>query len=689
MSVQLLYKTLINNEGQYSIWPAEEKNAYGWKDAGFEGTLEECLKEIGSVWQDMRPLSLRQQKPANEDETLNVGAISNGSEHLEEESSWNGSVKPLTPPSCIHQLFERHARTAPDSYALTYNGRHMTYRQLDEEAEALANRLAQFQIGPDSVVMVLAERSFELVISLLAILKAGGCYLSLETTIPQARLDFIIGDADPRLIITQHKFKEHFTDQTVPMLLLDDKEVFVGHASPRIEVEANPEHLAYISYTSGSTGTPKGVCVPHRAVARLVNNPKDFFFSSEDVFLLISPVAFDASTLEIWAPLTNGGRLVIYDCGMIQPDLLADTIQREGITTLWLTAGLFQVMVNSYLDAFAGLKHVIAGGDVISPVHLELLLKAHPHLMFTNGYGPTENTTFSTCWTTNQMTSHSTVPIGSPINGTWVMICDSNLNPSPVGQEGELYVAGTGLARGYLNNPVETASRFIPNPWSKTPGARMLRTGDLARWLEDGSIEFIGRADRQVKIQGYRVEPDEIELAVIKHADVQAAVVTAQEDGFGNKRLLAYVVLRDSITSESESLAGLHAYLSRQLPPYMIPWAIMPIAEMPLTPNGKVDRNQLPAAVRSPRRLNTPYTAPRNSVESALARLWGETLAVEPVGIHDNFFSIGGDSLTLSELIVRMESMLGTAISARFLYLKPTIAELAVMIEDSKRAVKG
>ncbi|MFB6366764.1 amino acid adenylation domain-containing protein [Paenibacillus elgii] len=688
MAVQLRYKTLKNSEGQYSIWPAGEDNAFGWQNAGFEGTIEECLEEIGHVWKDMRPLSL-QQHLSEPSEPMIAAALHADSGHWIPEQSWSGSVKPLTPPSCIHHLFERHAQATPDAVALTYDSKHMTYREVDEAAEALANRLAQFKVGPDRIVMVLAERSFELVISLLGILKAGGCYLSLETTTPQARLDFILEDAAPCLVITQHSYRERFADQSVPVLLLDREKEALALAPQRGKVEVTPEHLAYISYTSGSTGTPKGVCVPHRAVARLVDNPKDFSFTPEDVFLLISPVAFDASTFEIWAPLTNGGRLVIYDCGMIRLDLLSATIQSEGVTTLWLTAGLFQVMVNSYLDAFKGLKHVLAGGDVISPAHLERLLAAHPHLMFTNGYGPTENTTFSTCWTTSAMTSHPTVPIGSPINGTWAMICDSNLNPVPAGQEGELVVAGAGLARGYLNNPAETAKRFIPNPWSEAPGARMLRTGDLARWLEDGSVEFIGRADRQVKIQGYRVEPDEIETVITKYTDIQAAVVTTQEDGFGNKRLLAYVVTKGSKADESEIVTALHAYLCRHLPPYMIPWAMMPIAEMPLTSNGKVDRNQLPAAVRSPRRLSTPYAAPRNAMESVLARLWGETLSVEPVGIHDDFFSIGGDSLKLSELIVNMESMLDTAIPARFFYLKPTVAELAAMIEDSKRVAKG
>ncbi|WP_270168120.1 amino acid adenylation domain-containing protein [Paenibacillus sp. SYP-B4298] len=683
----LRYKTVKNSEGHYSVWPAEKPNAFGWESAGIEGTLEECLKEIAAVWKDVRAMGKRSSVSAAEPApTSNIPASLEPWAH---DRSWNGSVVPVHPPACIHHLFERHARLHPDRVALTYDSQHMTYRELDEAAEALANRLAQLQVAPDSVVTVLVERSLELVISLLAILKAGGCYLSLETTVPQARLDFILEDASPCLVITQRCFSERFENHSLPVLLLDeDKQTFAA-APQRRRVEAMPENLIYISYTSGSTGTPKGVCVPHRAVARLVDNTKDFSFTPEDVFLLISPVAFDASTLEIWAPLTNGGRLVIYNCGTLRPDTLSETIQSEGITTVWLTAGLFQLMVNSYLDAFKGVKHVLAGGDIISPAHLERLLTVHPHLTFTNGYGPTENTTFSTCWTTTTMTTHPTVPIGSPINGTWAMICDGDHNPVLPGQEGELYVAGAGLARGYLNNPTETASRFVPNPWSDTPGARMFRTGDLVRWLEDGRMEFIGRSDRQIKIQGYRVEPDEIEAVIVKHADIQTAVVTTQEDSFGNKRLLAYVITTGSVDEEQETVARLHAELLRHLPPYMVPWAIMPLQEMPLTPNGKVDRKQLPAATRAPRRLGTPFTAPRNAMESKICALWGEKLAIEPIGIHDNFFSLGGDSLILSELIVTMEDVTETVISARSIYLKPTVAEIAAMIEESRQIVQG
>lgn len=693
MSIHLPYITLINHEGQYSIWSTEKNLPHGWIRTGFEGTMEQCMEQIESVWTNMQPAHLRAAPILNSslfssEDNINhdfiskteiwpvpAGKVSSGCESSE--------MKPI----CIHEQFEYVAKATPDKIALTYHSLNMTYQEVNEAAEQLANRLVQLGVKPDSIVCVLADRSFELIISLLAILKAGGCYLCLEPNIPDTRLAFILDDASPCLVITQNQFVERLADYSIPLVVFEKEQR--ASAPSRGIISVTPEHMAYISYTSGSTGTPKGVCIPHRAIARLVLNDTDFSFTANDVFMLVSPVAFDASTLEIWCCLGKGARLVIYDSGIVRPDLLSETIIENGVTVVWLTAGLFQLMVNMYLPTFQNVRHVLAGGDVISVPHLELLLHTHPHLQFTNGYGPTENTTFSTCWTTSIMTEHATVPIGIPINGTWLIICDDNLCPVDIGQEGELYVAGAGLARGYLNRPAETAIKFIANPWSKHPGARMLKTGDRVRQYPDGTIEFVGRVDRQIKIQGYRVEPDEIEQVIMQYQSIQVAVVMPQQDPHGNKRLIAYVKFDQTEEVETEILTNVYTYLRENLPAYMVPWVITALNEMPLTANGKIDRYQLPVAKRSPRRLQTAYVAPRNRLESTLASLWGEKLSVEPVGIHDNFFSIGGDSLVLSELIIAMEQMLDVAIPARFLYLKPTLAELSVIIEDSKKSLKN
>ncbi|WP_322905167.1 amino acid adenylation domain-containing protein [Paenibacillus campi] len=693
MSTHLPYITLINHEGQYSVWPAEQSIAHGWIRTGFAGTFEQCLQHIETVWTNLQPLHLYDASasaPAafaphwnTPDQMVTVpdrwlvpaGKSSSGNESPEQE------------PICIHELFEHAAQTTPDKIALTYHAAHMTYREVNEAAEQLADKLVQLGVKPDRIVAVLADRSFDLIISLLAILKAGGCYLGLEIGIPAARLAFILDDAAPCLVITPSQFVDRFAEQSIPLFVLDAPQP-TPVAPARGAVAVTPEHLAYISYTSGSTGTPKGVCIPHRAVARLVRNTTDFSFTADDVFMLVSPVAFDASTLEMWCCLGTGARLVIYDAGIVRPDQLADTMMTERVTVVWLTAGLFQLMVHAYLSAFQHIRHVLAGGDVISVPHLELLLHTYPHLRFTNGYGPTENTTFSTCWTTSVLTEQTTVPIGTPINGTWTIICDDELQPVDIGEVGELYVAGAGLARAYLHRPAATASTFIANPWSEQPGARMFKTGDRVRQLPDGTIEFIGRVDRQVKIQGYRVEPDEIEKTIMQFQTVQSAVVMPQQDPNGNKRLIAYVQLEQTSATETEWLAQIDTYLRQHLPAYMIPWAMIALDDMPLTANGKIDRQQLPVATRSPRRLQTTYVAPRNTLESTLAALWGAKLSVEPVGIHDNFFAIGGDSLILSELIIDMEQMLDVPIPARLLYLQPTVAELSVIVEDQKQALK-
>ncbi|RAL24618.1 phenylalanine racemase [Thermoflavimicrobium daqui] len=583
---------------------------------------------------------------------------------------------------CVHQLFEAQVEKAPHSIALSFQGEPLTYQQLNERAEVLANRIAEIGIEPNQVVVILAERSLELVTALLGILKAGGCYLALEPNTPKSRLSYILEDASPKLILTQDRFLDCIREVEIPKLSLDNEETF-QYTNQRTKVPIEPDQLAYISYTSGSTGSPKGVCVPHKAVSRLVYQSNFLTVSSSDVFLLLSPVAFDASTLEIWAPLANGGRLAIYDPAPVTLDHLAKTIQAEGVTTLWLTAGLFHLMVDSHIEAFADVKHVLAGGDVLSRIHLERLLTVHPHLTFTNGYGPTENTTFTTCWTTNQMVHEGSIPIGSPINGTRVAILDANLQLVPVGVQGELYVLGAGLARCYLNNPAETAQKFIPAPFTSNPEERMYKTGDLARWRDDGTIEFLGRADYQVKIYGYRVELGEVEATILQHEVIKEAVVVAQLDPSGGKRLLSYIVPDKTKVKSAEWIVELQAFLKEHLPPYMVPWAIIPIEEIPLNANGKVDRFKLPSETRVPRRLNTAYTPPRNQTETYLAQLWGEVLAVEPIGIHDNFFLIGGNSLTLAEMTLQIQRQFGIEVPSRVLYQKPTIAELASFIIES------
>jgi acyl-coenzyme A synthetase/AMP-(fatty) acid ligase/acyl carrier protein len=420
------------------------------------------------------------------------------------------------------------------------------------------------------------------------------------------------------------------------------------------------------------------VGVPHRAISRLVRDPNWIDIRESDTFLLLAPIAFDASTLEIWAPLVNGCRLAVAPEGALELDQLTLALKQEAVSVLWLTAGLFHQLVSARLDAFSDIRHLAAGGDVVSPAHLDRLLQAHPRLIFTNGYGPTENATFTTCWTSTRAPAAGPVPIGRPITGTTVAVLDAAMQPVPTGCWGELYAAGEGLARGYVNSAAATADRFVPDAFTGQPGARMYRTGDLVRWSPDGTLEFAGRMDNQLKIQGFRVEPNHVEAELTRLPEVLGAAVIAQSDDAGGKRLLAYVVVAAQAAEDIGDLgARLREKLRTTLPTYAVPWAIIVVDELPLTANGKVDRRALPVASCVPRNVGNDFVEPREPLERRLAALWGEVLGVEPIGVEDDFFDLGGHSLLAAELLGTLKDGFGVDVPARVLYLQPTIAELA------------
>ncbi|MFI1400468.1 amino acid adenylation domain-containing protein [Streptomyces sp. NPDC020681] len=588
------------------------------------------------------------------------------------------------PPAarCIQELISERAALTPDAPAVTSGTEVLTYRQLNENAGRLAQKLRESGIAGDSVVAVLLSRSPQLVVTLLAILKAGGAYLALDPEDPRRRHEQVLRDSGAALLVTTRGTAD---GAVYGLPTLDPADLPTSGTAPaETETDAhasNPDALAYISYTSGSTGEPRGVGVPHRAVARLVSDPDWIDVSADDVFLQLAPVAFDASTWEIWAPLVHGARLAVAPPGVVEVDLLAETLTSERVTVVWLTAGLFHQMAALHLDAFAGLRHVVAGGDVISPSHLSRLLSGHPHLTFTNGYGPTENTTFTACWTTTTAPTGDTVPIGRPISGTHVAVLDADLRPVPPGVCGDLYAAGDGLARGYANRPAATAQSFVPDVISGIPGARMYRTGDLARWTPQGTLEFLGRADQQLKVQGFRVEPGSIEAELTRMEEVREAVVIGQPDDAGGKRLLAYVVLNEAAAKGTEDTEGIGARLREKLratlPTAMVPWAVLIRTELPLNKNGKVDRRALPAATRVPRNVWNDFVAPRTEVQRRLADLWGDVLGVEPIGIEDDFFDLGGHSLLVAELLGTLKDTFAVDVPARVLYLQPTITDLA------------
>ena len=608
---------------------------------------------------------------------------------LRQVEGWSGSGIAPRPARPVHLLVQDQVRRTPDAPAVSCDGVTLTYRQLDRRADRLAARLAGAGAGPEQVVGVLAERSPELVVALLAVLKTGAAYAAFEPDLPAPRLRQQLADSGASIVLAQPGLQDQLPDGAVVLPLAEPTGADAADPADdsdgptRTGVEVHPDALAYVSFTSGSTGVPKGACVPHRAVSRLVQQPDWAHFGPGDVFLQLAPVAFDASTLEIWGALTTGASLAVHPAGPVSTSRLAGTLVDARVTVAWLTAGLFDRMVRGHLDSFAGLRHVLAGGDVVPANRVRELLNAHPGLVFSNGYGPTENTTFTTVSTSAQPPDGASVPVGRPVSGTRVRVLDPLLRPVPVGVPGELYAGGEGLARCYAGRPADTAARFVPDPFAPLPGSRLYRTGDLVRWLPDGTLDFLGRADRQIKVQGYRVEPGEIEAALTRHPDVRQAVVVAQADGNQGKRLLAYITASNPEDDDPTDLGRrLRAELRSELPAYMVPSAVLVLAELPLNRNGKVDRGALPAANRLPRSLRSEYLPPRNALEAAVAQEWGDLLGVEPIGVEDDFFELGGHSLIAAELLTRLQRRFSVNVPARTLYLRPTVAELAESLPE-------
>ncbi|HEU0051733.1 MAG TPA: amino acid adenylation domain-containing protein, partial [Longimicrobium sp.] len=445
---------------------------------------------------------------------------------------------------------------------------------------------------------------------------------------------------------------------------------------PRIPLES--EAAAYVMYTSGSTGEPKGVMVPHRAIGRLVINNGYADFGADDRVAFASNPAFDASTMEVWAPLLNGGRIVIIPQDvLLDPRRFADALNRHGVNVLWMTVGLFNQYAEELKHELPRLRYLIVGGDALDPRVIARVLRSGPPKHLLNGYGPTETTTFAITHEIVEVAEDARgIPLGRPISNTRVYILDGAGQPVPVGVAGEMYIGGAGVALGYLDRPELTAERFVANPFA---GGRMYRTGDLGRWLPDGTIEFLGRNDFQVKIRGFRIEPGEIEARLLEHPGVREAAVLAREDVPGDTRLVAYVVGPDSVAVDA-----LREHLSERLPEYMVPSAYVRLERLPLTPNGKVDRRALPAP-EGDAYARRVHEAPVGETEAALAEIWSELLRVERVGRHDHFFELGGHSLLAVRVISRVRQVLGAEVALAELFERPVLADLARAIDGAAR----
>lgn len=596
---------------------------------------------------------------------------------------WNNTAIDYPRNSTIDKIFTQQVAKTPEKIALIYQDQEFTYQELDQKSTQLAYYLQALGISKETLVAIYLKRSPEIIISILAILKAGGAYLPLEISAPNNRIQQILEDAEINFIITQKSINDLPIFSSKMQVICLDLEIEKISNFPQNNlsiIDTNGDSLAYVMYTSGSTGKPKGVCIPHRGVIRLVKNTNYVNLDSDQVILQAAPIAFDASTFDIWGALLNGGTLVLMPQCIPSLQELGTAIKEYKITTLWLTAGLFHLMVTEKIEALKPLQQLLAGGDVLSVTDVQKVLRELPNCRFINGYGPTENTTFTCCYSPlSEKDVVGSVPIGYPIANTQVYILDSHLQPLPVGVAGELYIGGDGLAKGYLNNPLLTAERFIANPSSNDSSTRLYKTGDRVCWRDDGAIEFFGRVDNQVKIRGFRIELGEIESVLREYPALSNVVVLAREDRPGDKRLVAYVILKNP--QKKLNIEIIRHFLGSKLPEYMIPSIFLVLDQLPLNANGKVDRHILPAPEFH---LEGKLIQPRNLTESHLVNIWQEVLGFE-VGINQDFTSLGGDSLQATQVISRIRDLFEVELSVSVMLGNTTITELTELVSKKDK----
>ncbi|MEX0445248.1 amino acid adenylation domain-containing protein [Xenorhabdus sp. SGI246] len=590
--------------------------------------------------------------------------------------TWNATETTYPDQLCIHQLFEQQVENAPDATALIYENQAISYAELNIRANRLARQLIEHGIYPGEHVALLLERSIELVVAQLAILKAGAVYVPIDPGVPDERKNWLIKDCSAKLLLTDMWADIPADLLTVPIFRFSGEMSTIREEDYfNLDLPASSTGSAYIMYTSGSTGTPKGVVVPHRAVVRLVINNGYAETGQADRVAFTANPAFDASTFEVWTPLLNGGALVVIDhATLLTPQAFVQVLQVHRITVLWLTVGLFNRLAAELSPVLPQINILIVGGDVLNPHVIAQVLRNSPPQQLLNGYGPSEGTTFTTAYRITELPVDMTrLPIGRPIANTRLYLLNAYGQPVPLGAIGEIYIGGDGVACGYLNRPELTAERFLADPFSDKPAARMYRTGDLARYLPDGNLEFVGRNDQQIKIRGFRIEPGEIEARLTEHSAVREAQVLALGDG-QDKRLVAYV-----LAEPDDGLAvSLREHLSALLPDYMVPAAFVCLTAFPLTSNGKLDRRALPVPGEEDFARQV-YEAPQGEIETALAAIWREVLGVEQISRHDNFFALGGHSLLAARVMNRVAAF-GVELPLVTLFMSPSLAAFAESI---------
>ncbi|MEO1373245.1 MAG: amino acid adenylation domain-containing protein [Cyanobacteria bacterium J06635_10] len=604
---------------------------------------------------------------------------------------WNNTQVDYPQDKCIHQLFEEQVDKTPDAIAVVFENQQLTYEQLNQTANQLAHHLQTLGVGPEVLVGICVERSIEMVVGLLGILKAGGAYVPLDPSYPQERLNYMLTDSGVQVLVTQQSLLESLPSHTAQVICLDsDWRAIEQHPQYNLDVGVGADNLAYVIYTSGSTGQPKGAMNTHQGIRNRLLWMQDAYqltradqpHGSAERVLQKTPFSFDVSVWEFFWPLLTGASIVIAKPeGHKDSNYLVNLISSQQITTVHFVPSMLKVFLQEpNCGNCSCLKRVICSGEEL-PFELTERFFSTIECELHNLYGPTEAAIDVTFWQCQLQENRQLVPIGRPIANTKVYILDKQLQPVPIGVPGELYIGGDGLARGYLNRPELTSEKFIPNPFSDDKSERLYKTGDLARYGSDGNITFMGRIDNQIKIRGFRIELGEIEAVLTKHPKVQEAVVIAREDQPGDKRLVAYVVSNQHQVPTTSELQG---FLKEKLPNYMVPSVFVMQSVLPLTSNGKVDRKALPAPDLSTSDLEEGFVAPSTPTEEILAKLWMEVIGRKQVGIYDNFFEIGGNSLLIIEVESKVREIFNTNISVNDLFKYPTISNLAKYLSQEK-----
>jgi amino acid adenylation domain-containing protein len=626
----------------------------------------ETIKRMGGHYAEMiASVTTNSTTPIN-----NLQLLSKAEE--QELNLFNETTAEYPKEKNIASLFEAQVKASPEATALIFEGETVSYQTLNEQSNRIANYLKAQGVSKETLVAICIERGIAMMAGILGILKTGAAYVPIDVDYPKERISYILEDTKATIVLSSSTNKAILQDQNINIVTLDNNREIQAQSSGNLNITIDPNQLAYIMYTSGSTGKPKGAMVEHGNVVSLVKNAGYFDAEHNNTLLVTGSPSFDATTFEYWSMLLNGGQLVLCnDKDLFNSTTLKNLIAQHKVTVMWFTSSWFNQLADDAPEVLKGLKTILVGGEKLSVPHIKKIRTTYPDLKLVNGYGPTENTTFSLTYPIAEINSDGIIPIGKPLNNRKAYILGPAHQLNPVGVFGEVWLGGAGVSRGYLNQPELTSQKFIKDPFADA-NTLMYKTGDIGRWLADGNIEYRGRVDDQVKIRGYRVEPGEIESVLLQSGLVSQAVVLARPDKSGVNRLTGYFVA--DIACDKQKLQD---YLQSQMPDYMVPRLWVQMESFPLTANGKVNKRALPEAELS---VAQGYVAARNEIEKQLTKIWQDLLGINPIGIHDNFFELGGHSVLAMRVVHYIEKELSITIPISILFQFASINELSKYI---------